>query len=127
MSLSAGSNQRVGRDVEAAALRDLLDQPRRATVTFVDGNAVEAIPVRARCQGDSYAFGTTVDDLAAREIVLLLDDGRYWWELRGISVRGLARRMDAVGLREGDVEQLTWYAVEPTRVLAWDYGSMRQV
>jgi prepilin-type processing-associated H-X9-DG protein len=115
----------VTRDVEVSALRDLLDHPSRATVAFVDGNAVSLLPARARCSATKHLFGVasaTAPDLADREVVLVIDAGPYWFEARGISVRGIAARVEPSS-RDGD---LVWYTIEPRRVLAWDYGAIRE-
>lgn len=117
---------RVTRDVAVSAVPDLLDHPPRATVAFVDGGAVDLLPARARCRGDTHLFGVLPDaapDLQNCEVVLVIDDGPYWFELRGISVRGVAARVEPPG--DGGAERLVWYAIEPRRVLAWDYGSIR--
>jgi hypothetical protein len=119
--------QEVTRDVEPSALTDLLDHPRRATVAFVDRDEVDVVPVRARFRAGTYFFGVVpglAPDLEDREVVLLIDDGPYWFQLRGVSVRGLARRHRA---DPGETDALAWYAIEPRRTLAWDYGAVRRV
>jgi hypothetical protein len=121
----SGEGNSVTRDVEPAALRDLLAHPVRATVAFVGGDGVDLVPVRARCAAGSYLFGVAAGaapDVAGREVVLVIDDGRYWFELRGVSVRGAARRIDSPGETDG----LSWYAIAARRVLAWDYGTIRE-
>ena len=119
--------RRITRDVEPSSLRDLRDRPRRATVAFVDHDEVDVLPVRARFHGDTCRFGVLpggATDFENREVSLVIDDGTYWFELRGISVRGLAARIDPV---EADgTAALAWYAIEPRRVLAWDYGAIRE-
>ena len=113
------------RDVEVSALRDLLERPPRATVTFVDGGAVSLSPARARCSVTKHLFGVSpagAPDLADREVVLVIDDGPYWFELRGISVRGIAARVEPPNGGGG----LAWYAIAPRRILAWDYGAIRE-
>jgi hypothetical protein len=128
MTRAAGGpvGTRVTRDVALAAVRDLLEYPRRATVAFVDGSAVALLPVTARCRADTYLVGISADgspSLERREVVLVIDDGPYWFELRGISVRGIAERSaPPVPAAAG----LVWYAIEPRRVLAWDYGAIRE-
>ncbi len=119
--------KRVTRDVEPSALQDLLAQPPRATVAFVDHDAVDLLPARTGFSNGTYRFGVSVDvapDLRNHEVVLLIDDGPYWFELRGISVRGGATRIDPPGQRDKDL--LTWYTIEPRRILAWDYGAIRE-
>jgi len=105
---------RTTRDVTPADVADVVADPRRATVTFVDDGEPAIVPVRARREGDRWRFAAAAPALDDREVVLLLDDGDWWFELRGVSVRGVARR-------DGD----GWYTVEPRGVLAWSYGSLR--
>lgn len=118
---------RVTRDVELSAVGDLLQHPPRATVAFVERGAVDVLPARARCSADTYRFGVTANvapDLDRREVVLVIDDGPYWFELRGISVRGVAERSEPPDAAES--RSLTWYTIRPRRVLAWDYGAIRE-
>jgi hypothetical protein len=56
--------------------------------------------------------------------LLVIDDGPYWFELRGVSVRGIASRVDAPP--GAAAVQLAWYTVGTGRVLAWDYGAVRE-
>jgi hypothetical protein len=120
--------RRVTRDVAPSALRDLLEHPPRATVAFINRDQADVLPVRARYRGDdTYRFGVLPEvatDLENREVVLVIDDGPHFFELRGISVRGLARRIDRA--EPGKADALTWYVIEPWRILAWDYDAMRE-
>jgi hypothetical protein len=115
----------VTRDVEPSTLPDLLGHPPRATVAFVSQGEVEVLPVQTRHRADTHRFGVSPDvrSLEGREVVLVMDAGAYWFELRGISVRGLARRIAG----EPEADGLAWYAIEPRRILAWDYGTLREV
>ena len=124
-SPGASQAKRVTRDVEVSALPDLLDRPPRATVAFVDGGGVCLLPARARCSVTQHLFGVSLSaapNLAGQEVVLIIDDGPYWFEARGISVRGIAA---GVAPPSGG-GSLAWYAIEPRRVLAWDYGAIRE-
>lgn len=117
----------VTRDVAVSAVRDLLTHPPRATVAFVNGDAVDLLPARFHFSADTHCFGILPDagpDLENREVVVVVDDGPYWFELRGISVRGIATRVESP--KKSPARDLIWYAVAPRRVLAWDYGSIRQ-
>jgi len=116
--------RRVTRDVEPAALRDMADRPPRASVAFVDGDAVDVLPARARLSSDTYQFAVSADvspDLTRREVVLVIDDGPYWFQLRGLSVRGVAERLPLAA-----ADGLVWYAIAARRILAWDYGALRE-
>ena len=115
---------RVIRDVDPAALQDLRDSPPRASVAFVDGEAVDVLPARARVSADVYQFGVSAaasPDLTRREVVLVIDDGPYWFQLRGLSVRGVAERLPAA-----TTDGLAWYAITARRILAWDYGTIHE-
>lgn len=126
--IGRGAAHEVTRDVEPSALEDLLAHPRRATVAFIDAHRAEVVPVRARCRADSYRFGVLPEvatGLEDHEVVLVIDDGAYWFELRGLSVRGVARRLERA--EPGETDALTWYVIEPRRLLAWSYRAIREV
>jgi hypothetical protein len=117
----------VTRDVDPVAVRDLLDQPPRTTVAFVDGGSAAVLPARAQVDADRCLFAVAADAAPAldhQEIVLVIDDGPYWFQLRGISVRGIANRIDTP--TGAATTQVAWYAVDTRRVLAWDYGAVRE-
>ena len=118
----------VTRDVELTALRGLMDQAPRAAVAFTDGAIADLLPARAFFRHNTWLFGVVAEDapgLDGREVVVTIDDGPYWFELRGVSVRGVARRGEPPPSRPE--AGLTWYVVEPRRVLAWDYAALRRV
>jgi hypothetical protein len=117
----------VTRDVEPGDVGDLLADPPRATVAFVEAGDVDLLPARAQLEGGVHLFAVRDDDapdLNGREVVLVRDDGPYWFELRGISVRGVAR--DAAAPNAQSQGQLAWYRLEPRRILAWNYGALRR-
>jgi hypothetical protein len=117
----------VTRDVDPAALGDLLAQPPRAAIAFVENEEVTILPARTRIVDGDHQFGVeaaVTPDLAGREVVLIRDDGPYWFALRGISVRGTAAR--AAMPPGARAQRLVWYAVAPSRVIAWDYGTLRE-
>jgi len=116
----------VTRDVAIARLADLLRQPRRTSVAFVGDGEVHLWPACANATIDVFHFGVAPDcpDLTSREVVLLLDDGDQWFELRGVSARGVARAIAEPGRDQAD--EVAWYAIDPRRVLAWHYGSLRE-
>jgi hypothetical protein len=118
--------RRITRDVDPAAVRDLLDHPPRASVAFVDGGGA-VLPARAHLDGDRRLFAVAADaapPLDRCEVVLVIDDGWYWFQLRGVSVRGIAHRVDPP--TDAEAAPLAWYAVDARRVLAWDYGAVRE-
>ena len=85
------------------------------------------MPGRAQYRADTYRFGVlreVATGLENREVVLVIDDGPHFFELRGLSVRGLARRMHRP--EPDDEDALAWYVIEPRRILAWNYEAMRE-
>jgi hypothetical protein len=57
-------------------------------------------------------------------VVLLVDEGIYYFDLRAIYIRGQAQPAEApVGAPVG----LAWFVVVPLKTVAWDYGAMRAV
>jgi hypothetical protein len=79
---------RTTRDVTPADVADVVANPRRATVTFIDDGEPAIVPVRARREGNRWRFAVAAPALNDREVVLLLDDGDWRFELRD---RGMAQ------------------------------------
>ncbi len=122
---SGAAARRVIRDVDPEAVRDLLEHPPRATVAYVADGTVSVAPARARGAGGTHRFAVAAGaapDLDGREVVLVGDDGPFWFQLRGLSVRGIAR---AEASSEPSPD-LVWYVIDPRRVLAWDYATLRE-
>jgi hypothetical protein len=117
--------RRVTRDVAPERLRELLDRPPRATVAFVRAGVADLLPARAHARrrhlfavpDAAPAFDGQGGRAARRRRPVLVP-------ARGVSVRGgiVARRRAAADEAPG----LAWYAVDARRVLAWDYGAIRE-
>jgi hypothetical protein len=114
--------------VEPARVHDLLEHPPRAALAFLLDGEIEATPVRARLEHGRQLVG--VPDDAARglpahaEVVLVIDDGAYWFQLRGITLRGTVTPTAAP---TGAPPGLAWFELVPRKTLAWDYGAVREV
>jgi hypothetical protein len=114
----------ITRDVEASALADLAVSPPRAALAAFAGGELVALPVTVTLEEpvDSASSPRIVrvpeesPDLADRNVVVIADDGPQWFRLRSLTVRGIA---EAVGR--------STYRVVPRRIVAWDYGSLREV
>jgi hypothetical protein len=111
----------VTRDVALETVSDLLAHPPRATVTYVDDDGIALVPVRARFVDQRPLVGLPASgpDLAGKEVILLVDDGPWWFRLRGASFRGVAQR-------DTEADGLSWWTITPRRIIAWDYGTIRE-
>ena len=117
----------VTRDVEPAQVRDLLERPPRAALAVVVDGEIDAIPACARLVGGRQFIGVVVGIAwivpEQEEVVLLIDDGSYWFELRGITLRGRAVRT----VPPDDVPAgMAWFEFVPRKVLAWDYATLHE-
>jgi hypothetical protein len=110
------------RDVAVSMVDDLVvSPPRVALAATVDGQ-ITVYPVRATLAGPAGLAATRIvqvpqgtPDLCGRKVVVVADDGPQWFRLRSLTFRGVAR---AVGDQS--------YQVTPTRMMAWDYGALRE-
>jgi hypothetical protein len=114
----------ITRDVDAAAVADLaLTPPRAALATTID-NEICLFPISLSIDDPtqpvlsarSVQVPEGSPDLADRDVVVIADDGPQWFRLRSLTVRGTAIAM-------GDRS----YRLLPNRVVAWDYGWLRDV
>ncbi len=102
---------------------DLLERPARACVGFTSDGGPRIEPVRLRYEDGRYLIGIEPGAQApdpSTEVVLVVDDGVLFFELRAVYVRGAARPMPV-----SPQEKLHWIEVEPSRVSSWNYGRMR--
>ena len=113
----------ITRDVEASAVADLaLSPPRSALAATVD-DEILVLPVRVALENPADPASSPRiaqvpegnPDLTGRNVVLIADDGPQWFRLRSLTVRGMAKAM---------AERT--YRVVPQRIVAWDYGSLRE-
>ncbi|CAL9504028.1 hypothetical protein SUDANB95_03471 [Actinosynnema sp. ALI-1.44] len=114
----------ITRDVDATAVADLARTPPRAALAAVVDDEIHLVPVEAVLEppGDPATSARVVrvpddaPDLTGRDVVVVADDGPQWFRLRSLAVRGTA-------IPVGD----RTYRLTPRRVVAWDYGSLRDV
>ena len=109
--------KQITRAVGLEELSDLVEAPPRAYLAYVSEGAPEAVRVTSGRDGERWLVtlppGTSVPDGA--RVVLLIDDGTSYFELRGVRVRGTLRAA-VDGTRE----------VVAEKIICWDYGSMRR-
>jgi hypothetical protein len=105
-------------------LADLAVSPPRAALAAVVDGEIVLLPVNVASEDPadpalSVRMVQATDGsvaLAGRRVVLIADDGPQWFRLRSLTVRGIAKSV-------GDHR----YQVLPERIVAWDYGSLREV
>ena len=117
------SATRVSRDVEARDVADLALAPLRAALAASIDGTIHLQPVTVTLADRSDPGSSTrlvelpegTPDLAGRDVILVVDDAQ-WFRLRALTIRG-----NAVPAGNG------CYRVEPRRVVAWDYGALREI
>ncbi|TAK63326.1 MAG: hypothetical protein EPO22_06665 [Dehalococcoidia bacterium] len=109
--------KRITRTVAVDDLRGLLDGTFGAYLAYVVDGEAEAVRVRAQRDGERWLVelpaAAPLEDGA--RVVLLIDDGEFYFELRGARARGTLRDAGA-GQRE----------VVPEKIVTWDYAAMRE-
>jgi hypothetical protein len=117
----------VTQRVDPAELADLLERPPRAAIAFAAGERIEMLPVVYRREGGRHRVGVARGLLppggAPERAVLLVDDGRYWFELRAVTLRG--RLVAAPEPPAGVASERLWLELVPEHSVAWDYGRLR--
>jgi hypothetical protein len=128
MTLEGVRVKRISLNIDPAEARDLLERVPRACIAFTSDDGPRAEPVTLRFKDDRYLVGMpsiTASHLSLHEeVVLLVDDGVQFFDLRAIYVRGHVRPL--VGLR-GLAGDFSWFEVQPTRTVAWDYARIREL
>ncbi len=118
----------VTQRIDPTHLDDLLERPARTAIAFTDGGRIEALPVAYRRRGGRHWVGVERDQLPAagtpERAVLLADDGRFWFELRAVTLRG--RLAAAQEPPAGARPDLVWLELVPERSVAWDYGTLHE-
>jgi hypothetical protein len=117
--------KQITRAIGVDDVRDLVARMRHAHVAYKDGDGISAIPVSFRYADGRYVIGAPPDAglSAGHQIMLLVDEGWYYFELRGVRLRG--RVADATA-PPGASATLRWFELLPEKAIAWDYGTMRQ-
>jgi hypothetical protein len=128
MKPAGGVMKRIIRDVDPLHNRDLLERVPHACLSFACGHGPQAQPVVLLWQDSRYLIG--IPEHAAhrpdadQEVVLLVDDGVYFFDLRAIYIRGQAK---PIATPQGAPADQTWCEVVPLKTVAWDYGTFREV
>jgi len=118
---------RITQRVDPSALDELLEVPPRAAIAFVDDGRIESVPVDYRRRAGRHWIGVAREALPAAGVpdraVLLIDAGRYWFELRALTLRG---RLAPAAPPPGDSPERVWLELEAEHVVAWDYATLHE-
>ena len=104
---------------------DLLARVPHANLAFATPAGIDATPVAFRYFDGHYWIGLPRGEetpTLGTHAMLLIDDGVFYFDLRGVRVRGTLR--DAATPPALD-NRLRWLDLEPLKINAWHYGSMR--
>ncbi len=120
--------KRVTRDVDPDRAQDLLEQVPRACICFADDHGPQAQPVILVWHDGRYSFGVAeyVDarPSSGQEVVLLVDEGVDFFNLRALYVRG---RVQSTEPPTDAPAGYGWFELAPMKTIAWDYGALREV
>ena len=128
MTLEGVRVKRITLNVDLVEALDLLARVPRACVAFASDEGPQTELVTVVFKDDRYLVGMPPSAASHptihQEVVLLVDDGFQFFDLRAIYVRGHVQPLAAV---EGLASDFDWFEVQPTRTVAWDYGRIREV
>jgi hypothetical protein len=119
--------KRITRDIDPVHNRDLLERVPHACIAFACEHGPQAQPVRLIWEDSRYLVGIPKNaghqPASDQEVVLLVDDGVHFFDLRAIYIRGQAKPIATPG---GASTGQTWCEVIPLKTVAWDYGTLRE-
>lgn len=127
---SREADVRVTQRVPLAEVEDLLSGPARAAVAYAGPDGPECVPVVVQRDGGIRigAYPGAVATIGAPErVVLVIDDGADWFELRAAVWRSTVAPEGTGGSERPDDEGFIWFRLDPLRFVAWDYGRLREV
>ena len=121
--------ERVTRNIEPSFAQDLLERVPRACLCFASDHGPQAQPIVLVWHEGRYLAGLPEDadprPGSDQEVVLLIDDGIYYFDLRAIYIRGHVKPDETP--KASPIGGCTWVEVVPLKSVAWDYGTLREV
>lgn len=120
--------KQVTRNIDPSRARDLLERVPRACLSFASNHGPQAQPIVLVYHDGRYLAGIPQDadcqPGSGQEVVLLVDEGIYYFDLRAIYIRGPIKPAEApADAPTGSI----WFEVTPLKTVAWDYGTFREV
>ena len=119
--------KRITRDIDPVDAHDLLERVPRACLAFASDDGPHAQPIAFVWRGDRYFVGIPAADLQPgvdQEVVLLVDEGVQYFDLRAIYIRGRVKSVEAPN--DAPAGRI-WFEAIPIKTVAWDYGTLREV
>ncbi|MGE5222016.1 MAG: hypothetical protein ACM3PY_06245 [Omnitrophica WOR_2 bacterium] len=120
--------KQVTRDVDPGNAQDLLERVPRACLAFASENGPQIHPVGLIRHEGRYLVSipdeAELQPASGQEVVLLVDEGIYYFDLRAMYIRGQTK--PAVVPPSAPPGRV-WLEVVPLKTVAWDYGKLREV
>ncbi len=120
--------KQVTRNIDPDSAHDLLQRVPRACIAFANDGEPQSQPV-AVIWRDNHSFigipaAAPYLPVASQEVVLLVDEGIYYFDLRAIYIRGhIQPAQPPTDSRAGHI----WFELIPDKTVAWDYGTLHEV
>jgi hypothetical protein len=119
---------RIIRDIDPDSARDLLERVPRACISFACEHGPQVEPVMLVWHEGRYLVGLPLElerqPGVDQEVVLLVDEGIFFFDLRAIYIRG---RIGQAQVPRGAPAGHIWFEVVPFKTVAWDYATLREV
>ena len=120
--------KQVTRNIDPVCAQDLLERVPRACLCFASEQGPQAQPIVLVWQDGRYQAGIPLDadrlPGSGQEVVLLIDEGIYSFDLRAIYIGGQVKQASAP--RDAPASR-TCLEVVPLKTVAWDDGMFREV
>jgi hypothetical protein len=120
--------KQVTRNIDPDSARDLLERVPRACLCFASEQGPQAQPIVLVWQDGCYLAGIPLDadcqPGSSQEVVLLIDEGVHFFDLRALYIRGQVKPTEAP---RGAQASRMWIEVVSLKAVAWDYGMLREV
>jgi len=120
--------KQITRNIALDSAHDLLERVPRACIAFADDHGPQAQPITLIWRDDRYLVGIPQrverQPDSGKEVVLLVDEGIYFFDLRAIYIRG---QVQPIETPTDAPSGYTWFELLPLKIVAWDYGTLHEV
>jgi len=119
--------KQMTRNIDPSEARDLLERVPRGCLSFATEHGPQAQPIACVWRDNRCFVGIPNEAQkpnADQEVVLLIDEGEYFFDLRAIYVRGTVQPCEAP---PNALDGCMWFELTPLKVVAWDYGTLHEV